>query len=383
VTESVLTDATVHVNSWNEWDPLRRVMVGRAAGTMVQAPEPAVVRDWPDDGFPRGTYGPLPEDMTAAADAQLDGLCDIFRSRGVQVDRPDPFDFSQAVSTPDWEQGSMFGSMPPRDVLLTVGPEILEATMSFRSRWFEYLCYRPLLNAYYKGDPGMRWEAAPKPRLTDASFRPGFWDEFETLSAAEQIQRVRRNELVLTEEEPLFDAADMARCGRDLFVQLSLVTNRSGVRWLSQHFPDHRVHAVTFGNTHPQHIDATWVPLRPGLVLHCGEREAEEDLLKYYAANDWQVVQAAEPMRVRETLPRLNFCSPWLSMNVLSIDPDTVCVEASEVRQCEQLERLGFEVVPVPFWDVAPFGGGLHCATVDIERDGVCEDYFPHRVGRF
>jgi glycine amidinotransferase len=134
---------------------------------------------------------------------------------------------------------------------------------------------------------------------------------------------------------------------------------------------------------HPLHIDATWVPLRPGLVLHCGEREAEEDLLKYYAANGWQVLRAAEPMRTAKTLPRLNFCSRWLSMNVLSIDPKTVCVEASEVRQCDQLQRLGFEVIPVPFWDVAPYGGGLHCATVDVERDGVLEDYFPHRTGRF
>ncbi|ENM5740508.1 hypothetical protein AB1F87_004150 [Vibrio mimicus] len=31
----------------------------------------------------------------------------------------------------------------------------------------------------------------------------------------------------------------------------------------------------------------------------------------------------------------------------------------------------------------APFGGGLHCATVDIHRDGVMEDYFPIRHGRF
>ena len=35
------------VNSWNEWDPLKHVIVGRADGTMVQAPEPAVRRDWP------------------------------------------------------------------------------------------------------------------------------------------------------------------------------------------------------------------------------------------------------------------------------------------------------------------------------------------------
>ena len=36
----------VIVNSWNEWDPLKHVIVGRADGTMVQAPEPAMERDW-------------------------------------------------------------------------------------------------------------------------------------------------------------------------------------------------------------------------------------------------------------------------------------------------------------------------------------------------
>ena len=70
-------------------------------------------------------------------------------------------------------------------------------------------------------------------------------------------------------------------------------------------------------------------------------------------------------------------------MNVLSLDPDTVFVDDSELELSDQLTRYGFEVIPVPFWDVAPFGGGLHCATVDIYREGRMEDYFPRRYGRF
>ena len=31
------------VNSWNEWDPLKHVIVGRADGTCIPAPEPAPV----------------------------------------------------------------------------------------------------------------------------------------------------------------------------------------------------------------------------------------------------------------------------------------------------------------------------------------------------
>ena len=68
----------------------------------------------------------------------------------------------------------MFGCMPPRDVILTVGNEMLEATMSYRCRWFEYLCYSHCLNTTIIFDPNMRHESAPKPRLTDADYRKDY-----------------------------------------------------------------------------------------------------------------------------------------------------------------------------------------------------------------
>lgn len=374
---------TTRINSWNEWDTLKHVIVGRADGTMVQAPEPGVLRDWPEDGFPRGTYGPLPEEMVQVANEQLDNLARILERRGIRVDRPEVLDFSQPVSTPDWTHETMFGCMPPRDVLITLGNEILEATMSYRSRWFEYLCYRPLLQRYFKEDPHMRWEAAPKPRLTDASYQPGFWDEFDNLTSEQRLERVKRNDLLLTEEEPLFDAADIMRFGKDLFVQPSLVTNLSGIDWLRRHLPNHRVHAFSFVDEYPLHIDATWIPLRPGLVLHCGKRKADPELVKFFHLNDWEIVEAVTPRRTNGPMPPLCFCSEWLAINLLSIDEKTICLEASEEAQMEQLSDLGFEIIPVPFWDVAPFGGGLHCATVDLYREGTMQDYFPRRHGRF
>jgi glycine amidinotransferase len=88
-------------------------------------------------------------------------------------------------------------------VLITVGQEILEAPMSYRSRWFEYLCYRPVLQSLFEADPVMRWEAAPKPRLTDRSYKPGFWDTYNSLPVDQALERVRQHDLVLTEAEPL------------------------------------------------------------------------------------------------------------------------------------------------------------------------------------
>ena len=371
------------VNSWNEWDPLKHVIVGRADGTMIQAPEPAVVRDWPKDGFPAGTYGPLPKEMEAKANEQLDNFARILEKRGIRVDRPTPIDFSQTVQTPDWVQKSMFGCMPPRDLLLTVGSEILEATMSYRSRWFEYIVYRPLLERYFQEDPNFKWEAAPKPRLTDKTYKLDFWDKFEPLSEENQIRKfTMKREWVLTEQEPCFDAADIGRFGKDLFVQRSSVTNASGISWLRRHFPNHRIHEVLFREAHPMHIDATFVPLRPGLALSNRQRvPLDPELKKLFKKNDWEIVECAEPAHKEKA--KFSFCSVWLSMNILVLDPKTICVEEQETAQMEQFDELGFEVIPVPMWDVAAFGGGLHCATADVYREGKCKDYFPKQVKGF
>ena len=361
------------VNSWNEWDPLRHVIVGVADGCCIPPPEPALDAKVPEDSDMRGQWGPRPQETVDRANEQLDGFAKTLESRGIRVDRPTPLDFNQPIATPDWQTESMFGTMPPRDVLLTVGHEMLVATMSYRCRCFEYLCYRPLLQAYYNEDPNMRHESAPKPRLTDADYRPDYLSD--KIGVEKRLEWTAEKFFVTTEEEPLFDAADVLRFGRDLVVQHGFTTNLKGIDWLRRHYPNHRVHAVNFpGDPYPIHIDATFTPLRPGLIINNPERRLPDDQRKFFERNDWQIIDAARP--AHNSPPPLCYSSVWLSMNVLVLDPKTICVEASEVNQMEQFDKLGFEVVPVPFRDAYAFGGALHCATADVYREGTCEDYF-------
>ena len=66
-------------------------------------------------------------------------------------------------------------------------------------------------------------------------------------------------------------------------------------------------------------------------------------------------------------------------MNVLAIGPNVVVAEAEETALHAVLEGEGFEVIPVPFRYVYEFGGGLHCATWDIQRDDEQGDFFPNQ----
>jgi len=206
------------VNSWNEWDPLKHVIVGKADGTCIPAPEPALDAKVPEDSDMKGQFGPRTKDAVDKANQLLNDFSNLLEKKGIKVDRPTPIDFNQPTSTPDWKTETMFGCMPPRDVILTVGNEMLEATMSYRCRWFEYLCYRPLLKHYYNSDPNMRHESAPKPRLTDADYRKDYLSD--KIGIQKRLDWTEQKFFVTTEEEFLFEMMSKLKEGGVLSISL-------------------------------------------------------------------------------------------------------------------------------------------------------------------
>ena len=105
-----MSDKTV-VNSWNEWDPLKHVIVGRADGTCIPAPEPALDAKVPEDSDMRGQFGPRTKDTVDKANELLDNFSSMLEKRGIKVDRPTPIDFNQPTSTPCL----LYTSPSPRD----------------------------------------------------------------------------------------------------------------------------------------------------------------------------------------------------------------------------------------------------------------------------
>ena len=386
------------VNSWNEWDPLKRVIVGRPEGTNVPAPEPAWWYNFPEGGYPLGSYGPFPQEMVDAANEQMNYFVSVLEKRGVQVDRPviHPCMFNKPVSTPDWTQLNCHGVNNVRDVFLCHGKYLIEATTCRRSRWYEYLNLRPLFEQYFKEDPELVWFTAPKPRLTDESYVKNYYYYYNNVwTDKEKKQKLYNWEFHLTEKEPLWDAADAMRFGKDIFHQCSSVTNRSGMDWLKRMFAELgiRVHPASFDSPddpnkqkhdHPWHIDVNLVPLRPGLAMYNPDWSPRNpELWDLFKKNGWELIPAARP-NYYERKEKIAFTtSTWISMNTFSIDPKTVCVEAHHTAYCEQLHKLGFEVLPIPYEKVIPLGGALHCTTLDIYREGKCEDYFPKQIKNY
>jgi glycine amidinotransferase len=68
--------------------------------------------------------------------------------------------------------------------------------------------------------------------------------------------------------------------------------------------------------------------------------------------------------------------SPWISMNVISLDERRVVVEEGEAPLIAKLRSWGFDPIPCPFRAFQAFGGSFHCATLDVRRTGELESYF-------
>jgi glycine amidinotransferase len=391
------------VKSWDEWSPLKRVIGGRPEGTNVPAPEPAWWYDLPRGGFPLPQYGPFPQDMVDAANEQMEYFYGQIEKRGAIVDRIDiqPFMLNKPLgSGPGWIQMNAHGVNNVRDVCMIHGHYILDCTTVRRSRIYERFNLRPVFDRYVREDPEAVHFSAPFPMLTDESYvRNYYYDMENTWTDAEKLEKLHKGEFQLTDKEMLMDAADAMRFGKDVFHQVSCVTNPRGFEWLQRMFAELgiRFHAMYFDsppsdsgkpdNFHPWHIDVNFVPLKPGLCIYNPDwKPTDERVFELFKINDWELVPAARPVRVHKNdvyLTGLYEGKSWISMNTFSFDEKTVFVEAGETAYAEQLEKLGFEVVPIPYEKVIPFGGALHCTTLDVYRESECVDYFPKQVKGF
>ena len=349
--------------SCNEWDPLEEVVVGIVDGATVPEWSPEVEATTPthaQEFFKKYGGKSFPKKMVEQAARALDNLVKTLTELGITVRRPRPLNFSKKYETPWWKSRGLYAAMP-RDVYMVVGDTIIEAPMAWRTRYYESFAYRELINEYFAA--GAHWLVAPKPSMAGDFYNT--WYDIHTPILYDEKQFVIRN------SEIAFDAADFTRCGRDIFVQKSNVTNTMGIEWVRRHLgSEYNVHVVEFGDMHPMHIDTTIVPLAPGKLL------INPTWVKDIPAplNSWDILVAPEPVKPFDL--GLYFSSDWLTINVLSIDEKRVIVEEQEAPLIKALKGWGFEPIPIPFRDFYPFVGSIHSATLDVRRRGTLQSYF-------
>ena len=83
------------ISSYNEWSPLKRIVVGDATHANWPVLDPVFSKEsekttWTETPVPSG---PVPQRIIDEANEDLDGLAEMLMRLGVQVIRPDPLNF--------------------------------------------------------------------------------------------------------------------------------------------------------------------------------------------------------------------------------------------------------------------------------------------------
>lgn len=343
------------INSWNEWDPLKTVVLGTSLGAQVPSDERSLrainYADWPLDR--KAPVGPYPDRVIEEAEEDLSRIEEVLTKLGIGVLRPNTL--SGEIQTPRWSTSTYY-QYCPRDHTLVVGNTLIESPMPLRSRQLETWGLKDIFLEGFRN--GARWISAPKPALLDECYN---------------IEEVDRDHLTLNELEPCFDAANVLRCGYDLFYLVSNSGNRLGGRWLQETLgPEYRVHYLEDIYSF-MHLDSTISFLRPGLVLLNPDRINESNIPE--VLRPWDKIWAPPPVDIG-FYPPYEHASEWIGVNLLMISPTLALVDQSQQPLIKELNRQKIEVIEVSLRHARTLGGGLHCVTLDLFREGGPEKYF-------
>lgn len=256
--------------------------------------------------------GPVPEWIQLEAEEDLERLVSVLEQAGVQVVRPTPNDF-----------GSTHGmyNYCPRDRLLIAGDSVVNPAMMYPCRDQEIELLLPFV------------------RNTSIAVMP------------------RNQGMTL-------DAANVCRFNDDWLFLLSSSGNLEALTWLQAQFPQIRIHACDFYSG--VHIDSTIVPLREGLVMLNASRVTPDNVPKIL--HSWDKIWVTDC--VARNFYQYPYASKWIGMNTLSIDPHTVIVDRMQIDLIKQIERHGLDVIPMELRHSRTLGGGFHCVTLDLHRQG-------------
>lgn len=217
------------------------------------------------------------------------------------------------------------------------------------------------------------------------------------------------NHVITNLEEVLLDripANGITRIGKDLYFgdDLKSLDKISTKNIAEKYFFDYRCHWITTGG----HIDGCFTPVKPGLIVSIKDIQTYQQTFPgwevvYLPNESWSKVSDFLALK-RKNQGRwwikdyehdselIDFVETWLKdwtgyveesvfdVNILVIDEKNIIVNGYNKTAFDAFRRHGItaHICPVRhryFWD-----GGVHCITLDLNRKGTMQDYFPSRT---
>jgi glycine amidinotransferase len=378
------------LNSHDDFTPLKEIIVGSAANYLSHERDVSFElfhhenlsgfrSDWAYPRLTRAAAGhreswAIKERYAEELHEDVEALAAVLAGLGAVVHRPLPLPPDAApIAGLGW-QAAPTPALNIRDNTLILGDEIIETPPAIRSRYLETRLLAPVFTGYWEA--GARWTTMPRPTLTDNSFDLSYArDTATTLGGPTEAIDDPQPSPYDVGVEMMLDGAQVLRLGRDLVINVAQENHARGAEWLERHLGHaYRVHRVW--RMADNHIDSMVLALRPGVFLarHDGIRDLMPEPLR-----SWRYIVPPEPdagaFPVYDDYEDLVLTSPYIDLNVLSVDEHTVLVNEDCTGLRKTLDAAGFTTVPVRHRHRRLFGGGFHCFTLDTVREGARKDY--------
>jgi glycine amidinotransferase/scyllo-inosamine-4-phosphate amidinotransferase 1 len=301
------------ISSYNEWSPLRKVIVGDATHANWPVHDPVFKLEgekttWKETPVPKGA---VPDHIIDETNEDLQKLADTLVALGVEVLRPETMNFQA--------HDGMYNYCP-RDRFLVYGDTIVDPAMMYPCRNMELQCYHDIVD-----------------------------------SAPNYLHMPRNVGMIL-------DAANVCRLGNKMLFLESASGNRAAYKWLCDQFPEVEIELCNFYAG--VHIDSTIVPLREGVVMLNASRVSFDTVPKVFEG--WHKIWVSDV--VAQDFYQYPYASKWIAMNMLVVDPNTVICDRHQTELIRSLRAYQFEVIPLELRHSRTLGGGFHCVTLDLVR---------------
>lgn len=313
----------------------------------------------------------------------------ILKSFGVKTIRPNVPDVSAIEHIKNGERIPPPVSMIPRDQMIMIGSIFL---------------LFPFDRIFQKATGVQDIHFVRNEQMFSDTIKINWWQSIK--------DDVKSNNNIIIEEKyddllKFIPANGITRCGKDLYFGMdNNIASRVGLEKLQKkYFSNYRCHKVS---THG-HTDGVYKPVVPGLIIstiHDYEISYEKEFPNWevvripkegwYKTKEWSNIKIKNNGKwwiknCEDDQELIDFVETWFQdwvgyveetvfdVNMLMIDEKNVICNNYNKQVFDAFKKYNITAHISPlrhryFWD-----GGIHCLTLDLDREGKMNDYFPER----
>jgi len=343
------------------------------------------------------------EKLAEETEEDYQSLIMLLRKFGVEIFRPEfPSDFNELFVDGKWTPPPT----APRDYFLMIGDKFYIPNIPNVSHAW---------HTFYRNSKLPEWGECPTEEIfletIENKYHAGFFNEYGRFRLQDNkifdhkmnfytniFNHIESqgNEIVYTSLD-FINGCFVSRIGEDLYFATQTYHDNQHriLQQVNELFPNTTNHIVDAGG----HGDAVYCPVTPGLIISLNDIPTYKDTFP-----DWEVVYLPDSnyahMRKFETSMRLNkgrwflpgfdedenlvktvdyYFDEWVgnvsetvfNVNILVVDKKNIIVSSHNDHVEEACSRYGVEVHVSPFRHKYFWDCGIHCATNDLNRDGV------------